>query len=200
MSSRTLLSVQQLAARRRGQLLFRDMNFSLESGEQIMLKGPNGSGKTTLLRLLIGLGRPAAGRIGGAAVGEMLYLGHQNAHKPLLTAEENLLYGGAGLTTDRPAVRRVLQKAHLAHLADVPVARLSAGQKRALALSRLLLHPASLWLLDEPFSSLDAEASAFWSGQCQSFRDKGGGIVMAIHGAQADAPRQKTIQLSLEAA
>lgn len=191
-----VLSVRKLAARRGRRLLFRDLDFDLYPGEQLRLGGANGSGKTTLLRLLTGLGRPAAGRINRPDAGNMLYLGHRNALKMLLTATENLMFGALGLPVRRARVLQALQESGLAEWAEAPVSHLSAGQQRRLALTRLLLHPASLWVLDEPLSSLDAEAQQFWLKKFRTFAGEGGAVLLTAHAA-ADEPEQAQKQLEL---
>lgn len=153
-----------------------------------MLAGPNGSGKSTLLRVLAGLGRLAAGQVrwdGLDALDDpahharrVVYVGHLDAVKPGLTVEENLRF-----TPGRPKgdVRRALDALGLADLADLPARMLSAGQKRRLALSRLVLSPAPLWLLDEPTLGLDSQAIARFGDMLAAHRSAGGVVVAATH-------------------
>ncbi|MBN8902752.1 MAG: heme ABC exporter ATP-binding protein CcmA, partial [Rhodospirillales bacterium] len=156
------LTAEALAAFRGERLVFRDLGFSLAPAEALVLVGPNGSGKSTLLRLLAGLVRPAAGRLLWdredaladlpAHAARVVYVGHQDAVKPGLTAAENLRFAAA-LTGGVAA--EALAAVGLERLADLPARMLSAGQKRRLALARLALGSAPLWLLDEPTLGLD---------------------------------------------
>jgi len=188
------LSVSGLAVIRGERQLFRGLRFALAPGEAMLLHGPNGSGKSSLLRLLAGFLLPAAGSIhwdGADALAEpdslraaALYLGHQDAVKPQLPAEENLLFqarigGDAG-----DAVKRVgaaLAAVGLERQRRLPGRYLSAGQKRRLALARLLLSDSRLWLLDEPTNALDA-AAIQWLGQALArHRAAGGSVLLASH-------------------
>jgi heme exporter protein A len=157
------IKAENLSCERGGRLVFSNQNFSLGSGEFLQLTGPNGSGKSSLLRLLANLGEPSLGKItleGGSSeltLGQQAhYIAHSDASKSALSVNENLIFwrdflGGGDLT-------RALDSMNLSPLADYPVALLSAGQKRRLALARLALVPRAIWLLDEPSVGLD-EAS-----------------------------------------
>ncbi len=157
------LTAENLACERGGRTVFSNQNFSLGSGELLQLTGPNGSGKSSLLRLLASLSEPSHGKIsleGGApdlTPGQQAhYIAHSDASKSALTVTENLKFwrdfiGGGDLM-------RALQAVNLSALADYPVALLSAGQKRRLALARLALVPRAIWLLDEPSVGLDEAA------------------------------------------
>lgn len=188
------LSVEGLAVIRGERRLFKDVSFTLAPGEAMLLRGPNGSGKSSLLRLLAGFLAPAAGRVNwqGSAIAEaedfrsaMLYLGHQDAVKPQFTTEQNLAYAGRLLgLNDAAALARagdVLEAAGLGRQRRLPARYLSAGQKRRLALCRLLLMPAKLWLLDEPTNALDS-AAIDWLGQAlAAHRAQGGAVLLASH-------------------
>ena len=153
-----------------------------------MLAGPNGSGKSTLLRLLAGLGRLAAGQIlwsGQDALADLpahaarvAYVGHLDAVKPGLTVEENLRFA-ARIGGGRIAV--ALDALGLSALAELPARMLSAGQKRRLALARLVLSQAPLWLLDEPTLGLDAASVERFGTVLATHRARGGIIVAATH-------------------
>jgi len=157
-----VLAAENVAVFRGERLVFRDLGFRLGVGGALVLAGPNGSGKSTLLRLLAGLVRPAAGRVlwdGTDAFSDIAghgrrvtYVGHQDAVKPGLTVTENLRFAAA--VSGRP-IAAALAAVGLEALADLPARMLSAGQKRRLALSRLVLSAAPLWLLDEPTLGLD---------------------------------------------
>jgi len=188
------LSVQGLAVIRGERRLFKDVSFTLAAGEAMLLRGPNGSGKSSLLRLLAGFLAPAAGKIAwqGRPLAEAedyraasLYLGHQDAVKPQFTAEQNLAYAGRLLGLDASAAgsraANVLEAAGLSRQRRLPARYLSAGQKRRLALCRLLLAPAKLWLLDEPTNALDS-AAIDWLGQAlAAHRAQGGAVLLASH-------------------
>lgn len=184
----TLLQAEGLAAFRGERVVFRDVSFSVPGGGALFLMGPNGSGKSTLLRLLAGLLRPAAGRLlwrGEDALNEptshamrTTYVGHLDAVKPALTAAENLRFAarlGGG------SVEQALAALGLLELADVPARMLSAGQKRRLALARLRLSRAPLWLVDEPTLGLDEGSLARIGAIMESHRSGGGILIVATH-------------------
>jgi heme exporter protein A len=183
-----MLTAEDVAVFRGERLVFRDLGFRLPSGGALILAGPNGSGKSTLLRLLAGLVRPAAGRVlwdGADAFSDIAgharrvaYLGHQDAVKPGLTVTENLRFAAA--VSSRP-VAAALAAVGLEMLADLPARMLSAGQKRRLALSRLMLSAAPLWLLDEPTLGLDTGSIERFGALLATHRANGGMVVAATH-------------------
>ncbi len=176
---------------RGGRQVFAGLSFALAPGEVLVLRGPNGSGKSSLLRLLAGFLAPAAGWLAwaGTAIGDDLaahrarlhYVGHLDAVKSLLTVRENLAFaaalgGGAG------GLEVALGGFDLAPLAEVPARYLSAGQKRRLALARLLAGARPLWLLDEPGVGLDAANRTRLEQALATHRAAGGLAVLATHG------------------
>jgi heme exporter protein A len=183
-----VLQASGLAAFRGERLVFRDLGFALSSGGALLLTGPNGSGKSTLLRLVAGLLSPAAGTLtweGADALADLpthvrrvAYVGHLDAVKPGLTAAENLRF--AARLAGR-AVHAALEAVGLEELADLPARMLSAGQRRRLALARLALSTAPLWLLDEPTLGLDAASVARFGTMLAAHRDVGGMVVAATH-------------------
>jgi heme exporter protein A len=183
-----LLQAAGLAAFRGERLVFRDLDFAVAAGGALLLTGPNGSGKSTLLRLLAGLLRPAAGLLtwGGedalsdlpAHAARVAYVGHQDAVKPGLTAVENLYFAARLSGAD---VGEALATVGLADLADLPARMLSAGQKRRLALARLMLSRAPVWLLDEPTLGLDTASVERLGGMLGAHRARGGLVVAATH-------------------
>jgi heme exporter protein A len=182
------LQAERLACWRGERLVFSDLSFVLSPGEAMLLTGANGAGKSSLLRVLAGLIPAAEGRLlwdGADALADRVahgarlrYLGHADALKPALTARENLafharLHGGeAG-----PALAAL----GLSELADLPARVLSSGQKRRLALARLALSPAPLWLLDEPTVGLDAASLERLAPLLAEHRSRGGMVVAATH-------------------
>jgi heme exporter protein A len=183
--SAALLEAEALAAFRGERLVFRDLSFRVPAGGALVLAGPNGSGKSTLLRVLAGLGRAEAGRLlwaGEDALADrtahaarVAYVGHLDAVKPGLTVTENLRFAArlAG-----GAIGDALRAFALEGLAELPARMLSAGQKRRLALARLVLSAAPLWLLDEPTLGLDV-ASVERFGAVLAAHLAGGGMVIA---------------------
>lgn len=171
-----MLQAAGLAAFRGEKLVFRDLDFTVPNGGALLLTGPNGSGKSTLLRVLAGLLRPAAGEVRWD--GPVAYVGHLDAVKPALTVAENLRFaaavGGGDITSALAAVG-------LHTLADLPARMLSAGQRRRLALARLLLTRAMLWLLDEPTLGLDAASVERFGSVLVGHRERGGIVVAATH-------------------
>ena len=171
--------------------VFAGVSFRLERGGALVLVGPNGSGKSSLLRVLAGLLKRAGGTLAwdGAPVdedwaahrGRLHYVGHLDAVKPTLTVAENL----DGWAQFRGAVRAspdALATLGIAELADVPGRFLSAGQKRRLALARVVATPAPLWLLDEPTVTLDSESAARVAAMIAAHRADGGMAIVATHG------------------
>ena len=151
-----LLAVQALCLERGGRQLFRGLSFDVRAGELWKIEGPNGAGKTSLLRILCGVSRYGYEGTVTRRV-RPLYLGHQPAVKGLLTPRENLAWhvSGDGSHTDGE-IEAALARVGLYGYEDVPSYALSAGQHRRVNLARLFLTGSSLWLLDEPFTAIDA--------------------------------------------
>ena len=171
--------------------VFSGVSFRLERGGALALVGPNGAGKSSLLRILAGLLKRADGTLAwdGAPVdedwaahrGRLHYVGHLDAVKPTLTAAENL-DGWARFRGAARAAPGALAALGIEDLADVPGRYLSAGQKRRLALARVLATPAPLWLLDEPTVTLDSDAAARVEAVIAAHRAGGGMAIVATHG------------------
>lgn len=182
-----MLRVEGLAAIRGERLVLRDVGFAVPPGGALLLLGPNGSGKSTLLRLLAGLGRPDAGRVlwngadahadPAAHASRVGWLGHLDAVKPGLTTAENLRFAAR----DGGSVADALAALGLGRLAFLPARMLSAGQRRRLALARLALSRAPLWLLDEPTLGLDAASVERLGALLAAHRARGGVVVAATH-------------------
>jgi len=179
-----------IALERGGRRLFAGLSLEVGAGEALAVVGPNGAGKSSLLRAIAGLLPLAEGSLmlhGGdaeASIGEQAhFVGHADALKGALTAGENLAFWAGVLGGDprRPAWLAALGRLGLAHVADFPVRALSAGQKRRVALARLLVARRPLWLLDEPTAALDAAAQAMFAGVMRAHLESGGMIVAATH-------------------
>lgn len=185
---RLTLTVEDVAVERGGRMLFSGLSFVAASGEALTLTGPNGAGKTTLLRSLAGFCRLAAGRISlseGASEREMVeschFITHSNALKAGLTVAENAAFWARYLGQDTSTVAVALERFALKGLSHIPAGYLSAGQKRRLALSRLLLARRPVWLLDEPTVSLDAASTAILAGVVNGHVAEGGIVIAATH-------------------
>jgi len=184
------LSAWDLTIERGGRRLFAGLSFAVDQGAALVVTGPNGAGKSSLLRALCGFLPLEAGGFaleGGDAertVGEQAhYLGHADGVKGALTAGENLAFAAAmlGGRSSREAQRDALARVGLAHVIDFPARLLSAGQRRRVALARLLIADRPLWLLDEPATALDAAAQAALAAIMQGRLRDGGIIVAAAH-------------------
>lgn len=182
------LTAEGLACRRGGRAIFDNVGFRLANGEAIALTGRNGAGKSSLIAMLSGRLRPEAGAIkldglDDISLAEAAHLvGHRDGLKTALTAAENLrfaeeLLGQPGLT---PA--EALAAVGLPHAGPLPVGYLSAGQRRRVALARLLVALRPIWLLDEPMAALDAGSQAMLSQLMQNHLAAGGAILAATHG------------------
>jgi heme exporter protein A len=184
------LSAWDLTIERGGRRLFTGLSFTADQGVGLIVTGPNGAGKSSLLRALCGFLPLEAGAFaleGGdpeRAIGEQAhYLGHADAVKGALTAGENLAFAAATLggRSSREAESAALARVGLAHAIDFPARLLSAGQRRRVALARLLIADRPLWLLDEPATALDGGAQAALAAIMQTYLRGGGIIVAAAH-------------------
>lgn len=183
------LIIKDLSVRRGERVLFRDLALRLGAGEAVALTGANGSGKTSLLRAIAGLLRPETGEIvfegatdADIARHEAVHLiGHADGLKGGRTALEELTFQAAWLGGDDAGVARAIAQLGLTPLLDLEVRRLSAGQRRRLALARLIAAPRPLWLLDEPMAPLDAARRALLAGMMQDHLAGGGLILAAVH-------------------
>jgi heme exporter protein A len=180
-----------LACRRGGRLVFAGLDCRLPAGGALLLTGANGSGKSSLLRLLATLLPPSEGRLswGGVSITEdaaryraaLHYVGHLEGTKPALRAREMLGFWAALRGEAMPGIDAALAAFGLEIVADWPCRWLSAGQRRRLALARLVAAPAPIWLLDEPTAALDADSEARLVTAIAEHRAGGGRVAMATH-------------------
>jgi heme exporter protein A len=188
-----MLEVSNLKCVRGERQLFDGVGFRLESGKLLYLRGANGAGKTSLLRILCGLSPAEAGQIrwngvpikelGDAYKQDLFYLGHHNALQEALTVNENLAFYAAlaGTIPSEADTASALARLGLRGCQTRLVRHLSQGQKRRVALSRLMLNRARLWVLDEPFVALDQAAIRLLADLVAAHLDKGGLAVLTSH-------------------
>lgn len=181
------LTAQDLAVRRSGRRIFSDLSFELGPGAALMVTGRNGAGKSTLLAVLAGRLKPESGtvtvrEVGEATLSECLHVvGHRDGLKGPLTAEENLAFARDLLGAPTASPRAALEELGLDHALRLPVGYLSAGQRRRVALARLLVCRRPLWLLDEPTAALDTASQAVLAGMMARHRAEGGLVIAATH-------------------
>ncbi|WP_285401553.1 heme ABC exporter ATP-binding protein CcmA [Luteibacter sp. ME-Dv--P-043b] len=191
-SAAVLLEARSLCFLRQDEPVFGPVDFALRAGEIALVEGDNGSGKTTLMRVLTGTLRAASGDVllDGArfsldtVAGAVVFLGHHPGLKADLSPRENLHFavGLYGIRTGAD-VDDALAEVGLAGYEDEAVRRLSAGQKKRVALARLLMLPARVWLLDEPYANLDREGIALVNRLLDGHAARGGAALVTSHGA-----------------
>lgn len=172
------LTVSDLSIARGGVPVLQGLGFDLQSGSALVVRGPNGIGKTTLLRTLAGLQPPLSGQIDGAE-DTIAYAGHSDGIKPTLSVAENLQFWAS--VFGRTGVGPALDAFELNELATRHAGNLSAGQKRRLGLSRLLVTGRPIWVLDEPTVSLDVAAVAMFANAIRAHLGQGGSAIIATH-------------------
>ena len=184
------LEARDLCCRRGDRLLFTEVSFTLACGEILQITGANGAGKTTLLRMIASLTQPDSGtlhwrgqpldKVRCAYLRDLIYIGHADGVKGSLSVAENLTLAsalhGVGIPIDA-----ALQRLGLGDLADTLTHRLSAGQRRRLALARLLVNQACLWLLDEPFTALDKTAIKTVASMLEEHAARGELVIFTSH-------------------
>ena len=188
-----MLEAVSLGCVRGDRRLFSGLNFAIQPGEYIELRGPNGSGKTSLLRIICGLAMPVEGeirwrgknirRLGEEYFGDIAYIAHQNGVKDELSPTENLLVcnGVAGKALGKDQAHLVLTQVGLEKQRDLATRLLSAGQRRRLALARLLASQATVWILDEILSSLDDAGMNLARDLIGAHLTNGGMAIIATH-------------------
>lgn len=199
-----MLEARELLCERDERILFSGLSFTLNAGEWVQITGSNGAGKTTLLRLLTGLSRPDAGdvlwqgqplhQVRDSYHQNLLWIGHQPGIKTRLTALENLhFYHRDG---DTAQCLEALAQAGLAGFEDIPVNQLSAGQQRRVALARLWLTRATLWILDEPFTAIDVNGVDRLTQRMAQHTEQGGIVILTTH-QQLNVAESKIRRISL---
>jgi heme exporter protein A len=190
--AKPLLQARALTFHRQDEPVFGPLDFCLDAGELTLIEGDNGSGKTTLMRILTGLLRPEEGELywrgepltWDRCSGEVVFLGHQLGLKADLTPHENLRFAiGLHGHREHSHIDEALARVGLAGYEDEPARKLSAGQKKRVALARLLLIPAALWLLDEPYANLDRTGIELVNGLLEAHIAHGGAALVTSHGA-----------------
>src|SRR5271167_3066827 len=201
------LRVEKVHVWRGDRHVLKGVSLSLASGQLLHIRGPNGSGKTTLLRVVCGLLRPEQGEVSwnGHPISRvrleyqavLAYASHEPALKGDLTALENLRFAvGLKRRVSSQELRDSLEQTGAAACADLPARVLSAGQRRRVAMARVLAMSASLWLLDEPFTNLDAAGTDLVSGLLQEHVLRGGlALVVAHHDLKLDC-RMRRLELT----
>lgn len=193
MSMSYQLKTEKLACQRGDNVLFTDFNFVWNSGDFVQIEGHNGIGKTSLLRILIGLAQQREGEVfwNGIPIQkqretfqyDLLYLGHHSGIKPELTAWENLKFyqqmSACELGEDK--LWQVLETVGLLGREDIPAAQLSAGQQRRIALARLWLSKAPLWILDEPFTAIDKHGVQVLTALFEQHATQRGIVIFTSH-------------------
>jgi heme exporter protein A len=180
------LHLENLALARGGRMLFSGLTASVAAGEALAVTGPNGVGKTSLLRAIAGLLSPHAGavRLEGAEQGaraQIHLVGHQDGLKSARTARQELLFQARWAGASGKAALAAAATLGLSRQLELEVRQLSAGQKRRLALCRLIAAPRRLWLLDEPLTALDTAGRAAVAEQMRAHLAAEGILVAAVH-------------------
>ncbi|WP_334063306.1 cytochrome c biogenesis heme-transporting ATPase CcmA [Alteromonas genovensis] len=194
-----MLKACELTCVKRDRVLFEDVSLAVNAGELLHVRGPNGAGKTSLLRILTGLSTPESGAVlfNGEDIADssfsylstLLYLGHKSGTNGSLSAMDNLTFWLAQhqVRCEESQLFDALMRVGLVGLEDVPVRFLSAGQQRRVALARLWLKPADVWILDEPFTALDVKGIALLEERMKSHVERGGVVITTSHQPLSDA-------------
>jgi len=198
------VSLENVGVTRGDTVLFDGLSFEITSGDVVWIQGSNGIGKTTLLRMLTGLSKPDSGNIAWCVGGQpcsasdmAAYQGHSDAFKPNLTAKDELafwakIYGYSSNLDD------IFKRVSLSDKLNLETRVLSAGQRRRLAIARLLISQKPLWIMDEPAAAMDAAGRDLIYDIIQSHAENGGAVVLASHEGAAQLG-VKTKRLTLTA-
>jgi heme exporter protein A len=172
------LKAESLTVTRGGIPVLQGVDFALEPGRALILRGPNGIGKTTLLRTIAGLQPPFSGTLTGADE-QVAYAAHADGLKTTLSVEENLRFWASVFGTGD--IAPALSAYQLEPLRTRPAGALSAGQKRRLGLARMMVTGRPVWVLDEPTVSLDVDAVAMFADAVRAHLGQGGSALIATH-------------------
>lgn len=185
------IEVKELSCFRNDLLLFSDVNFSVNSGEVLLLEGLNGCGKTTLLKMLCGLrshdegsinfNQQTISQLGSDYTDKLSYLGHKNGNKADLTVRENLKFSSNIENNIDNNFNDVIKRVGLIKESERLSAQLSAGQNRRLAIARLIVSQHPLWILDEPFTALDSRGIAMVKELMMEHIQRGGLVILTSH-------------------
>ena len=187
------LNVKDLCCQRGEAVVLASVSLTVTAGETLVLQGPNGSGKSTLLRTLAGLAPPASGTT-DASPEDMVYTGHSDGLKAQLTVAENLIFWAR--IFQGASAQTAIERFALTSMQHRLVAHLSAGQKKRVALARLVLSRRPIWLLDEPTVSLDQANVKRFAEVVSQHLDQGGSAVIATH-IDLGLPNAKTLDVSI---
>jgi len=186
------LHVNSISCTRGYRDLFSGLDFTLSAGQVLRVEGKNGSGKTSLLRIISGLAQPLEGDVlwNGQKIHhaesdyfqQLLFIGHRAGIKFELSPIENLLMAKAlNGARSESSIEEALYQVGLYGFEDIPCARLSAGQKRRVALARLFLTESTIWILDEPYTSLDVAAVSVLEQRFNQHTADGGMLLITSH-------------------
>lgn len=202
-----MLHVNQVSYSRNEAAVLEGVELSVKPGTLLQIEGQNGSGKTTLIKIMSGLIPPESGSVRwhdrpiqqaeSNFKGSFAFIGHKYGIKPDLTALENLeAHAGLSGGGDGVLPMAALERLGIGHLADTLCAKMSAGQKQRVALARLLVHKASLWLLDEPFANLDAAGGELLKAMISEQLEHGMVVVSTHRGISWDGLPHETYRIS----
>ena len=177
-----LLQAAGVGFTRSGELVFEPVDVALQAGQALVVSGPNGSGKTTLLRVLAGILAPAVGRLERNAT--LAFLGHLAAVKGDLSCRENLEFSRRFSGQPGLSINQAMARVGLAGLGLRPARALSAGQKRRVGLAGLLVARREIWLLDEPYASLDDAGGSLVDSLLEEHLAAGGCVALSTHQRQ----------------
>jgi heme exporter protein A len=187
----TVMEARDLTCIRDDRTLFNALSFTLKAGQAVLVEGRNGSGKTSLLRILCGIRQPDEGHIhwNGGDIYKLAtgynavtaWVGHKDGIKLELTAQENLTFARSLGTPSELNIADALDAVELGGFDDVSAINLSAGQKRRLSLARLLVTQSKLWILDEPFTSLDTHGISLIENMINKHLAEGGMLAVTSH-------------------
>lgn len=203
------LSAINLSCIKKDRVLFEQLSFSVSPGQLLHIKGENGAGKTSLLRLLVGLAQPASGEIlwkntpinkdRQSFNKDLLYLGHKVGVSHSLTASENMSFWCQQQNVPTPKDGYgLLAKLGLVGLEEQLTGHLSAGQQRRVALTRLWLKEATLWVLDEPFTALDVKGIELLKQKLEEHIDNNGMVIMTSHQSLELGDKVQTLELEYQ--